>query len=417
MSASLGAARSGDVTAPAAPSSPAARRFTALRYCAGVYFPIRIGLFLISAAAWGLTGDDEFGRPRGRAAHLHNGWHNAVSGWIRLDTTYFLAIARHGYESQRDTSAFFPAYPALIRVASYVCFGNYWAAALVVSNAALLAALVVLYRLTQREYDEATARRAVLYLCLLPTAIFLFNAYSEALFLLAAVGAIALARSGHWGWAGLLGLVGALTRSTGVVIALALAAEAIHQTVAKRRAAAPGAGWRQLAFPAAGRLAASAVPVLGPVGYLAFWQLQFHKWAYPLQVEKTVWDRVPSWPWVTLWRGLTLAVSDGPLANHAWTTFDFVLVAAGLLLAVWVAFRCRPVYVVFCWGSIVFFLVEMVPTRPLGSDPRYLVVIFPLAWALARLGRDPRGHEAIVAVSAASMAVTAWLFLTTFSVI
>ena len=420
MSTSLDAAHSGDLTAPITQSSAAARGWlTALRYCATVYIAVRTALFLLSATAWGLSGHSELQGARfGPAAVLHNGWQNTIFGWIKLDSGIFLTIAQTGYQTQGGRAAFYPGYPILIRAVSYLCFGNLVAAALLVSNAALLAALVVLYRLTEREYDVATARRAVLYLCLFPTAFFLFAAYSEAVFLLAVVGAFALARSRHWGWASLAGIAATLTRSSGIVVVIALAVEAIHQTVEDRRSAGEGASWRGVAPRAIGRLVASAVPLVGTAGYLLFWQLRFHDWSYPLRVEKTAFSRELSWPWAALWRGLFLAVWHGPLANHGWPTFDFVLVAVGLALAVLVvAIRCRPVYSVYCWGSILFFLSEVMPARPLAADPRYLVVIFPLVWALARAGNNPRVHESVIALSSASLAITGWLFLTSLKVI
>jgi hypothetical protein len=95
---------------------------------------------------------------------------------------------------------------------------------------------------------------------------------------------------------------------------------------------------------------------------------------------------------------------------------DLVLVEIGLVLGLWVAIRSRPVYAVFTWGSMLFFLSAGWPGRPLVSDPRYLVTIFPLAWALAWLGRRPGVHEAVVGLSAASMAIVGWLFLSTTGV-
>jgi hypothetical protein len=421
VSASLDATRSGDLTAPITPGPAASRRFPALRYCVGVFLVVRVALFLLSAAAWGLAGDGgilggSFGS--GTVAHpvLHNGWMNAISGWYKLDSTYFLQIAAAGYQNHDATAAFDPGYPILIRAASYLTFGNFLYAALLVSNAALLAALVVLYRLTEREFDVPTARRTVLYLCLFPTAFFLFAAYSEAVFLLAVVGALALARSRRWGWAGLAGIAATLTRSTGVFLVLALAVEAVHQTVEDRRSSADNTSWRDLAPRAVGRLAASAVALAGTVGYLLFWQLRFHDWAYPLSLEKTNWGRQFTLPWVTLLHGFRDAVYFGPHANRAWSTFDFVLVAIGLALGVWVAVRTRPVYAVYTWGAILLFLAESGVRRPLASDPRYLVVLFPLVWALARLGRDSRVNDAIIALSTASLAIAAWLFLTTIQI-
>src|SRR5215467_5990797 len=217
---------------------------TALRYSACVYLVVRVALLLLGAAAWALTGGHPSVGPDGSMPALTNGWHNAVTGWNKQDSLWYLQIAQHGYSTHNSSAAFYPAYPLLIRLVGYLCLGHLYLAAYLVSNGALLAALVILYRLTEREYDEATARRAVLYLCVFPTAFFLFDTYSEALFLLAAVGALALARSGRWGWAGLTGIAATLTRSAGVAVVLALAAEAVHQAIEEHRGAQPARATR-----------------------------------------------------------------------------------------------------------------------------------------------------------------------------
>jgi Mannosyltransferase (PIG-V) len=416
VSASLDVTSTSDQTEPAAPAAAASRGWlTALRYCAAVYLAVRAGLFVLGAAAWGLSGSAEL-TYQGGFTDLHNGWQNGITGWIKMDSGYFIEIAQHGYLNHYQSAAFFPGYPALIRAASYLCFGNMVVAGLIVSNAALLAALVVLYRLTEREYDEPAARRAVLYLCLFPTAFFFFTLYTESVFLLAAVGALALARYRHWAWASLAGLAAGLTRSAGIVIAIALAVEAIHQIVEDRRSSADSASWRTLAPSVLGRLVASAGPLAGVAGYLLFWQLRFHDGSYPLRLQQSVWGRQLNWPWATLWHGLTAAAWHGTRANLGWPTFDFVLVVVGLALGVWVAIRTRPVYAVYSCGSILFFLLQGMPGRPLAADPRYLVVIFPLVWALARLGKNPHVHTAVVALSSAGLTIASWLFLTTVKV-
>jgi hypothetical protein len=388
----------------------------ALRYCAVVYLAVRIGLFLLAAAAWGLTSEQQSSMPNGQPLPLTNGWHNALTDWDKLDANWFLYIAQHGYSNTDGTAAFFPGYPMLVRLIGYLCLGHQLLAGYLVSNAALLAALVILYRLTEHEYDLATARRAVLYLALFPTAVFLFGLYSESLFLLAAVGAFYLARRGRWWWAGVVGIAATATRSMGVIVALALAVEAIHQTVEDRRSRAEDASIRRLAGGAVLRLGASVLPLAGIAGYLLFWQLRYHDWSRPITLEKTWWQRQFTAPWLTLWHGLRLAAQTGQVGGQGWPAFDFVLVAVGLALAVWVAVRARPVYAVYAWGSILLFLSDPWPARPLSSDPRFLVVLFPLVWPLARLGRRAGWHEGVVAVLAASMAIVCWLFLTTMEV-
>jgi hypothetical protein len=386
----------------------------ALRYCAAVYLTVRVGLFVLASAAWSLSAEPAASMPDGQALPLTNGWHNAITDWNREDANWYLYIAAHGYSAHDATAAFFPGYPMLVRLVGYLCFGHLLLAAYLVSNVALLAGMVILYRLTEREYDLVTARRAVMYLAVFPTAVFLFGLYSEALFLLFAVGALALARQGRWACAGVVGIGATLTRSTGLIVALALAVEAVHQAAERRRR--DGTSWRAALATAVPRLGASTLPLAGTAGYLLFWQLRYHDWFHPISLQKTWWQREVVPPWQSLWHGGDLAVHYGPLGGQGWATFDFVLVAAGLALGIWVAVRVRPVYVVYTWGCILFFLADAFPGRPLATDPRFLVVIFPLAWALARLSQRQGWHDAVVACSAASLAIVSWLFLTTMAV-
>jgi Mannosyltransferase (PIG-V) len=386
----------------------------ALRYCAVVYLVVRIALFLLAAAAWGLSKERHSSMPNGVPLPLTNGWHNMFTDWDKLDANWFQYIAQYGYSRHNATGAFYPGYPMLVRLVGYLCGGHLLLAGYLVSNLALLAALVLLYRLTELEYDQASGRRAVLYLAIYPTAVFLFGLYSESLFLLFAVGAFYLARRGHWWWAGVVGIGATLTRSIGVVIALALAVEAVHQTVEDRRRESQNTRSRlRLTATLMGRLACSAVPLAGTAGYLLFWQLRYHDWNRSITLEKTWWGRTFTPPWESLWHGYTLALQHAQIADGARWTYDFVFVATGLVLGIWVAVRTRPVYAVYTWGSILGFLSESVTGRPLVSDARYMVTLFPLVWTMARLGRRPGWHEALVALSAASMAIVSWLFLTT----
>jgi hypothetical protein len=92
----------------------------ALRYCAVVYLAVRIGLFLLAAAAWGLSRERPSSMPNGQPLPLTNGWHNAVTDWNKLDANWFLNIAQHGYSNTGGTAAFFPGYPILVRVVCYL---------------------------------------------------------------------------------------------------------------------------------------------------------------------------------------------------------------------------------------------------------------------------------------------------------
>ena len=144
------------------------------------------------------------------------------------DGAHYLRIAAQGYGG--DEFAFFPLFPyATKAVAALVPIPPVLGALLLV-NVALLGALLVLYRLSERCLGAAIARNVVLLTCLNPMAIFFAIPYTESFYLLfTALTLAALVRrpTGPGGLlggglgglaAGLWGGLAAATRPTGVVL-------------------------------------------------------------------------------------------------------------------------------------------------------------------------------------------------------
>ena len=132
-----------------------------------------------------------------------------------------LSCHRSTWLSKTRRPGFFP-----IVSSTYNCFllpiggWSYLLVGTLLSNGALLAALFVLYQLAIESFGEQVGRRTLLYLCIFPTAFFFFAAYNESLFLLLTTGAFLAMRRQAWWLAGLLGLLAALTRLTGVLLVL-----------------------------------------------------------------------------------------------------------------------------------------------------------------------------------------------------
>lgn len=189
-------------------------------------------VFLITRAAIFLAGYV------GRVAFLDEiglgPWHMhpdllALDIWSRWDSGFYQDIARSGYwyESSQSYSAvvFFPLYPLLIRLAALV-LGDLVLAGVVVSHLCLLGALIIIYRLALLEMgDEPSARRAILYLSVFPTAFFFGAVYTESTFLLLAAGCVYLARQRRWLPAALLGALATATRLVGVALYVFLLVE------------------------------------------------------------------------------------------------------------------------------------------------------------------------------------------------
>lgn len=372
-----------------------------VRYCVTVYLVVRAALFAVGLLAVGLLpGEKPEGIPGWAPPPLDGGWHQAVTAWERADAQWYLRIASDGYRTDDGSGAFFPLYPILVRVVGLLTGGRWLLAAYVVANLALIVALVLLFRLTALEMSEAHARRVVLYACVFPTGFFLFAPYTESLFLALSIGCLYAARRRVWWVAAVLGVLAAATRSPGVLLAPALAVEAVLQ-------------WRDDGSirRLTGRLLAAAAVPLGLLAYLAYWAVRGSNWRQPLDLQKSGWGKEYAWPWETLWQAVRI-VGQFPGSYPGGYYLVDVLVAALVMAAgIWVIRRARATYAVYLWAGIVLPLLLMWPGRPLLSVPRLYVVLFPALWALSRFAERWRAHDAVVASSAAFMALLAAAFV------
>lgn len=373
---------------------------TSLRACLPVYLCVRLALFLLGLLTPALVpAQPGVGVPGWPATVPAQGWHQAFTAWERADALWFLKIASSGYTEADGSPAFFPMFPMLVRGVGVLVGGHWLLAGFLVSNSALLVALVVLHRLTAETFGEALAGRTVLLLCLFPTAFFLFSPFSEPVFLAFTVGALYAARHQAWALSGALGAGAALTRQVGIVLCAVLAVEAVSQLVEARRA---GTATVRATL---GRTLACAGPALGTASYLGYWQWRAGDWQVPFAAQATGWDRDLSFPPATLLSAVRVGTDGLGTYPAGYFTVDLLLMLVALAAAVWVALRTRPIFGAYAWASLLFPLVFVYAGRPLMAVPRYLIVVFPLFWALARFAERHRAGDLVVGLSAAGLAL------------
>jgi hypothetical protein len=362
-----------------------------IKYCVVVFLIVRIGLSTISVLGAHLIAPLNTAMPPGETSFSPTGgWHNLWGATERSDAFWFERIARSGYKSADDSAAFFPLYPLAIRVVSWSLGGSTLAAALLVSNAAFLGALIVLYALTTLELSHAVARKTVMLIAIFPTAFFFLAPYSEGLFLLLSVSAFWFARRDRWWLAALTGALAALTRSVGVVLVPALAVEAFQQR-REGRVLAP-------------RLAAAFAVGIGPLLYFLWWKVRFNDPMAPFHAQAD-WQRVFAWPWMTLLRAIRLAweTVGSPAGGGGYWLTDLLLVSVVLLAIVAGAKTLRAPYLVYGVASVLIPLFYPYPGRPLLAAPRFVAELFPAFWVMAKAIQHRPGLEPIFISSFAAL--------------
>jgi len=384
-------------------------------YCLKVFLVVRVAMWVMAMIAVAVLphappgGFDSkvlghipgpVGVPGWPARAIEPGWQNLFTSFERFDALWYLRIAASGYGTHDGSAAFYPLFPLLVRWVSFAIGGHPLAAGLLVSNAALFGALVALYALTRSELGEDTARGAVVFAAVFPTAFFLFAPYSESLFLLLAVLAFWAARRSRWFVAGLAGALAALTRNVGALLVLPLAVEAVHQTLERRPRRVPVPG-----------LIASLGPAAGAGAYLLYWHHRIGDWFAPIH-QQTNWQRTLVSPAFTLSEGSKDAWRFLGIYPGGYHLLDWLIAVPVLALAVYAAVRFRPAYGVYVWAMTIPPMIYIFESRPFMSFPRFALTLFPVFWALARLTERSRvRRELAVAVSAALLGLLLLLYV------
>ena len=359
-----------------------------------------------------------------------------VAPMARWDSVWYLAIARYGYQHVYERTAFFPLYPLLIHVLSFVVRSDL-VAGILISLACTAAALYLLHRLVSLDQSREVADTTVLLVAFFPVSFFLSAVYTEGLLLALSLACVYAARRERWLLCGLAGALASATAVTGLALIVPAAViyfygpRAASGPPKTTRWAVASSGLKRL-MPRyrlrADVLALVLIP-LGTVAYLVYLGLRYGEPFAPLNVQ-SVWFRHTTLPLVTIWRGAKQAwdglrqLLQGPVAPYRVPAYAqapisaafqdiylFLFLLAGLIGLVYVAVRLAPAYSLYTLALFVLVLAAPVSLQPLASLPRFELVMFPLFIAAAR--RLTRSRLAPYAVPA--LAVALGLFTVEFA--
>jgi Mannosyltransferase (PIG-V) len=364
-----------------------------------LFLATRVALLMITYIAYILLTAAKYSSTPVNVAALFTTWNN----WDAAD---YLRIAQHGYE-QRVDLAFFPLFPLLISTISHILGSwSYLLVGTLISNAALLGVLLLLYRLAADAFHETIAQRTLLYLCIFPTAFFFFAAYNESLYLLFTLGAFLALQRRRWWLAGLLGLLATATRSIGILLVIPY----LYELWTEREQIL--VSWRHI-------FSATLPIVLIPLGmvfygiycwitvgdFLAFLHVQQHS------------GRYLAWPGQGIVQAfVALFVIPQPFgsSNEAHLLLDLCATLGFILLIILGWRKLRMSYNLWMVFTIVYILLYPALDKPdiLLSNQRFVLELFPAFMTLAVLGIEkPNLHRALVLIFPTLLAVLSIAFL------
>lgn len=339
-----------------------------------LYFALHVALLALSCCLV------LFLQPDFSATHPH--LRDLLLYWSRKDVGWYRRIAIEGYTDVKST-AFFPLFPLLIRLGTYVTGLNGFYVGAFLSNAAWFVLLIVLFQLVREDFDEKRAQVTILYLSLFPTSFFFATAYTEAPFLCLALLSFYHLRRGHWWLAALFAFFAGLTRSAGVFLALPFFYEYMRQRQFRVREI---------------RLDVISLFVI-PLSVILFAGYCYITFGDPLAFShaQIFWLRVLSVPWYGIVAAFSAAWRSGLLGfwgirnliDAGCVLFVFFLLLLGSF-GPWRLDKEKTSYLILAWTFYLFVL--LVPVHgdfPLQSMPRFMLEIFPAFIILAGFDKVP----------------------------
>ncbi|MCK1818720.1 hypothetical protein MTQ10_03650 [Streptomyces sp. XM83C] len=324
------------------------------------------------------SGDFRTRHPRfGGGAHA---W-DVLATW---DGWWYQQIAAHGYHPalepvpgatglitlQGNSAAFFPLYPAAMRLVSEVTGLGLYGAGMLVSVVASFAAALGIHAVTARLVDRRAGLAAAGLWAVWPGSGVEWAVYSDSLYVALAAWACHAMLTRRWLTAGLLTYMAGLNRPTAVALIAALAVAALLALYRGRDG---------LARP----LTALLVAPLGLVGYLGWVGLETGDWGGYFALQRGAWAHTFDYGRHTVDVFANVPVGHDDYLS-AWPFADLIGVCVVLLAVVLLPLllRRRPPAALVVYTVVTLVLV-LGSQQIFANVSRYLLPLFPLFVPLA----------------------------------
>ncbi len=318
---------------------------------------------------------------------------NLASLHARWDSFWYLDIAQNGYSLKHNpwglyNIVFFPLYPFLIKLFSFLTFGNFILAGWILSIVFLLLTLFYFFKLAKEFHPEINPYLPIVFLLIFPTAFFLNALYTEALFLFLSLAVFYYGLKKKFLYAGIFGLLASLTRVTGILLFIPLIWEYFKNN-----------GFKLKSVISLKILPIFLVP-LGTFGFFLYHYFKFGNFFLFFEVQKN-WGRA-----FTLQKGHFDFFSNPAIVNFI---LDVFFIVFALIILYFVFKKLRTSYGFYMLATIAIAL----STGTFMSIGRYILVLFPIYILLASI-KNQYLQQALTFVSILLLALYTILFVNNY---
>lgn len=318
-------------------------------------------------------------------------WGKGPAAQLRWDATWYRTIIERGYYTNGNpyvehNVVFFPLYPMTCRLVKALLPLDTALVMLLVSAAATLLGLILLYKVLLRHSTPFTARASLALLAFHPFAVFFYNGFTESLFLLLISAFFYFLLNRDWPWAAaiVVGLASAV-RPYGCLLSLVFAFELLRRHYRSY-------GFHFDSTSSFLKQALLLLPVCF-VGLMAYTAWLGYKFDEPMAFSHNMapWDSgglEQPINWVNLLTfkhvgvAFLFALATQPLTSPAMTGLCLFIIAPLLLLAGYRKIHPAFSFFLLLMFSFFHFMDHHDMTRLINAG-RHLMVVFPLAMLLA----------------------------------
>lgn len=300
--------------------------------------------------------------------------------WNWWDGGFFHDIAASGYHEPPNSAfggfpvrtAFFPMFPFLIRIISSISRLDLSLVQLIIPFVAMGIAAIFIGLLVKKIADEKTALLTILAMLLFPFSYFFAAGYSEAVFLMLVAGFFyfLLARKNYW-YASIFAAGASATRPVGSVLALVMLISYLRNDYKNKK-------FRDI-FP-------FIISILGPFVYMFYLKIRFGNPLIFLEAQRG-WRQSLGGNFIaSLYKSFSQIYDVSKTIGWSLIFFERLSLFIAIIAGIYLLYRQRGKYLELAVYLFISILLPLI-TGTFGSLNRLIIVIFPIYFAIALIGR------------------------------